>query len=62
MKYNGTRKNEAGNYGGFGATVTWTCFIEYGKVTAVVKSTSLSKGVVSSFIKRSPEGDEIDFE
>jgi beta-glucanase (GH16 family) len=61
MKYS-NKKNEAGNYGGFGATVTWTRFIEYGKVTAVIKSASLSKGVVSSFITRSPEGDEIDFE
>ncbi|KAI9598542.1 glycosyl hydrolases family 16-domain-containing protein [Syncephalis fuscata] len=62
MKYQGDKKNDAGNYGGFGATVTWTRLLEYGKATVVMKSASTSPGVVSSFITKSPEGDEIDFE
>ncbi|RKP06739.1 hypothetical protein THASP1DRAFT_31444, partial [Thamnocephalis sphaerospora] len=44
MKYNGDKKNEVGNFEGFGATATWTRLIEYGKVTAVIKSASVSKG------------------
>ncbi|KAI8057669.1 concanavalin A-like lectin/glucanase domain-containing protein [Syncephalis plumigaleata] len=62
LKYRGDQKNEAGNYGGFGATVTWTRFMLYGKATVEMKSASVSPGVVSSFITKSPEGDEIDFE
>ncbi|KAI8057697.1 concanavalin A-like lectin/glucanase domain-containing protein [Syncephalis plumigaleata] len=62
MKYQGDKKNDAGNYGGFGATVTWTRYMQYGKATVVMKSASMSPGVVSSFITKSPEGDEIDFE
>ncbi|KAI9598571.1 concanavalin A-like lectin/glucanase domain-containing protein [Syncephalis fuscata] len=62
LKYKGDAKNEVGNYGGFGATVTWTRLMKYGKVTALVKSASTSPGVVSSLITKSPGGDEIDFE
>ncbi|RKP25467.1 glycosyl hydrolases family 16-domain-containing protein, partial [Syncephalis pseudoplumigaleata] len=58
----GTQKNKEGNYEGFGATVTWTRFMQYGRATVEMKSASLSPGVVSSFITKSPEGDEIDFE
>ncbi|KAJ1765884.1 putative glycosidase CRH2 [Coemansia sp. RSA 2523] len=48
---------------GFGATVTNTRAIQYGTVTAVMRSGSVSGGVVSSFIIRNDKlGDEIDFE
>ncbi|KAJ1932311.1 putative glycosidase CRH2, partial [Linderina macrospora] len=48
---------------GFGATVINTRAIQYGTVTAVMKSGSISGGVVSSFIIRNDKvGDEIDFE
>ncbi|KAJ1937447.1 putative glycosidase CRH2, partial [Linderina pennispora] len=48
---------------GFGATVINTRAIQYGTVTAVMKSGSASGGVVSSFIIRNDKvGDEIDFE
>ncbi|KAJ2450978.1 putative glycosidase CRH2 [Coemansia sp. RSA 2336] len=48
---------------GFGAVVTGTRAIQYGTVTAVMRSGSLSGGVVSSFIIRNDQlGDEIDFE
>ncbi|KAF9964185.1 hypothetical protein BGZ70_006811 [Mortierella alpina] len=55
--------NKFGKTPGFGATVSSTRWIHYGKVTAKVKSGSPSGGIVSSFIFRSfMTGDEIDFE
>ncbi|KAJ2806236.1 putative glycosidase CRH2 [Coemansia guatemalensis] len=48
---------------GFGATVTNTRAIQYGTVSAVMRSGGSSGGVVSSFIIRNDKlGDEIDFE
>ncbi|KAJ1824512.1 putative glycosidase CRH2 [Coemansia sp. RSA 2675] len=48
---------------GFGAVVTGTRAIQYGTVTAVLRSASTSGGVVSSMIVRNDvRGDEIDFE
>ncbi|KAI7835208.1 concanavalin A-like lectin/glucanase domain-containing protein [Kickxella alabastrina] len=48
---------------GFGATVDAAHTIQYGKVTARVKTASVAPGVVSSFIIRNDvTGDEIDFE
>ncbi|KAJ2454154.1 putative glycosidase CRH2 [Coemansia sp. RSA 2336] len=48
---------------GFGATVINTRAIQYGTVTAVMRSGCTSGGVVSSFIIRNDlVGDEIDFE
>ncbi|KAJ1779628.1 putative glycosidase CRH2 [Coemansia sp. RSA 1824] len=48
---------------GFGAVVTGTRAIQYGTVTAVMRSGSTAGGVVSSFIIRNDKvGDEIDFE
>ncbi|ORX95825.1 concanavalin A-like lectin/glucanase [Basidiobolus meristosporus CBS 931.73] len=58
----GTQKNSYGRLQGFGATVTSIRWIQYGNVTARVKTASTSPGVVTSFIIRNPEGDEIDFE
>ncbi|KAK9764114.1 putative glycosidase CRH2 [Basidiobolus ranarum] len=58
----GTNKNEFGDVQGFGATVSSVRWIQYGKVSARVKSASTSPGVVTAFILRNPEGDEIDFE
>ncbi|ORX70609.1 hypothetical protein DL89DRAFT_266803 [Linderina pennispora] len=57
MKYNAAQK------AGFGATADASHTIKYGKVTARVKTASIAKGVVSSFIIRDDNtGDEIDFE
>ncbi|KAJ2854814.1 putative glycosidase CRH2 [Coemansia erecta] len=48
---------------GFGAVVVGTRAIQFGTVTAVLRSGSTSGGVVSSFIIRNEDvGDEIDFE
>ncbi|KAJ1733314.1 putative glycosidase CRH2 [Coemansia sp. Benny D160-2] len=48
---------------GFGAVVVGTRAIQFGTVTAVLRSASTSGGVVSSFIIRNDDiGDEIDFE
>ncbi|KAJ2080427.1 putative glycosidase CRH2 [Coemansia sp. RSA 988] len=48
---------------GFGSTVTNTRAIQYGTVSAVMRSGGSSGGVVSSFIIRNDKlGDEIDFE
>ncbi|KAJ1997188.1 putative glycosidase CRH2 [Coemansia thaxteri] len=48
---------------GFGATVSASHTIQYGRVTARVKTASVAPGVVSSFIIRNDQtGDEIDFE
>ncbi|PIA16746.1 concanavalin A-like lectin/glucanase [Coemansia reversa NRRL 1564] len=48
---------------GFGATVIGTRAIQFGTVTAVIRSGSTSGGVVSSMIIRNDAlGDEIDFE
>ncbi|ORX81581.1 concanavalin A-like lectin/glucanase, partial [Basidiobolus meristosporus CBS 931.73] len=58
----GTHRNSYGRLQGFGATVTSVRWIQYGNVTARVKTASTSPGVVTSFIIRNPEGDEIDFE
>ncbi|ORX97712.1 concanavalin A-like lectin/glucanase [Basidiobolus meristosporus CBS 931.73] len=57
-----SKVNSFGNTQGFGATVSAVRWFDYGKVSARVKSASTSKGVVSSFIVRNFEGDEIDFE
>ncbi|KAK9703858.1 putative glycosidase CRH2 [Basidiobolus ranarum] len=58
----GTKKNSEGNLQGVGATVSYVRWIQYGTVTAKVKTASVTPGVVTSFIIRSSEGDEIDFE
>ncbi|KAJ1865092.1 putative glycosidase CRH2 [Coemansia sp. RSA 2703] len=51
------------NNKGFGAVVIGTRAIQYGTVTAVIKSGCKSGGVVSSMIVRNDKiGDEIDFE
>ncbi|KAJ2891471.1 putative glycosidase CRH2, partial [Coemansia aciculifera] len=48
---------------GFGATVSAAYTFQYGRVTARIKTASIAKGVVSSFIYRDDQvGDEIDFE
>ncbi|KAJ1882307.1 putative glycosidase CRH2 [Coemansia sp. RSA 1722] len=48
---------------GFGATASGSHTIQYGRVTARVKTASVAPGVVSSFIIRNDQtGDEIDFE
>ncbi|KAJ1645009.1 putative glycosidase CRH2 [Coemansia asiatica] len=48
---------------GFGATADASHTIQYGRVTARVKTASVAPGVVSSFIIRNDQtGDEIDFE
>ncbi|KAJ2863053.1 putative glycosidase CRH2 [Coemansia erecta] len=48
---------------GFGATAESTHTIQYGTVTARIKTASIATGVVSAFIIRSDViGDEIDFE
>ncbi|ORX90943.1 concanavalin A-like lectin/glucanase [Basidiobolus meristosporus CBS 931.73] len=57
-----TEKNQYGHPAGFGATVASVRWIQYGTVTARVKTASISPGVVTSFIIHNPEGDEIDFE
>ncbi|KAG9289944.1 hypothetical protein G9A89_010250 [Geosiphon pyriformis] len=68
MKYDGVNKNEKGNYQGFGSTVSSTRWLEYGTVTARIKTGSSTKGVVSSFIvstlikTKNMIGDEIDYE
>ncbi|KAI8873159.1 concanavalin A-like lectin/glucanase, partial [Ramicandelaber brevisporus] len=49
-----------GEQKGFGATVSSTRWVEYGKVTARLKSASHGKGPVSAFILKGSEGDEID--
>ncbi|GAB5593168.1 putative glycosidase CRH2 [Umbelopsis nana] len=47
---------------GFGATVSSTRLMLYGNVSASIKSGSSSVGVVSSFITKNDQGDEIDYE
>ncbi|KAJ1976375.1 putative glycosidase CRH2 [Dimargaris xerosporica] len=47
---------------GFGSTVSSVRFMDYGYAGVHVKSASTSKGVVSSFIIKNDDGDEIDFE
>ncbi|KAJ1668458.1 putative glycosidase CRH2 [Coemansia sp. RSA 1813] len=57
MTYDSSQKK------GFGTTVENTHTIQYGKVTARIKTASIATGVVSAFIIRSDVvGDEIDFE
>ncbi|KAK9703857.1 putative glycosidase CRH2 [Basidiobolus ranarum] len=58
----GNKTNKEHDREGFGATVSSIRWIQYGTVTAKVKTASVAPGVVTSFIIRSPEGDEIDFE
>ncbi|RKP24611.1 concanavalin A-like lectin/glucanase domain-containing protein, partial [Syncephalis pseudoplumigaleata] len=58
----GDSPNEFGRKEGVGTTISWTRHMQYGKMTARIKTGVLSPGVVSSFITMSPEGDEIDFE
>ncbi|CAG8573908.1 7232_t:CDS:2 [Ambispora gerdemannii] len=62
MKYDGVNKNSVGNYQGFGSTVSSTRWMEYGWITAKIKTASSKLGVVSSFITRGLQGDEVDFE
>ncbi|KAK9761838.1 putative glycosidase CRH2 [Basidiobolus ranarum] len=47
---------------GLGSTVTSVRWIQYGNVTARVKSASVTGGIVTSFIIKNRQGDEIDFE
>ncbi|KAJ1839323.1 putative glycosidase CRH2, partial [Coemansia sp. RSA 486] len=48
---------------GFGATVDAAHTIEYGRVTARIKTAAVAKGTVTAFIIRNDQiGDEIDFE
>ncbi|KAG0352390.1 hypothetical protein BG005_008164 [Podila minutissima] len=55
--------NSFGRPQGLGSVVSTTRFMQYGKVTARIKTGSTSPGVVSAFIVRNEEpGDEIDFE
>ncbi|KAG0327412.1 hypothetical protein BG000_000964 [Podila horticola] len=55
--------NSFGRPQGLGSVVSTTRFMQYGKVTARIKTGSASPGVVSAFIVRNEEpGDEIDFE
>ncbi|KAJ2334171.1 putative glycosidase CRH2, partial [Coemansia sp. RSA 2673] len=57
MKYNPAQKK------GFGSTVDSSNTMQYGQVTARIKTASVAKGVVSAFIIRNDQvGDEIDFE
>ncbi|RKP15065.1 glycosyl hydrolases family 16-domain-containing protein [Piptocephalis cylindrospora] len=58
----GSAKNEFGKPQGFGATISSIRSLDYGAVTAKIKSASTSPGVVSSLIVRNSYGDEIDFE
>ncbi|KAJ2851385.1 putative glycosidase CRH2 [Coemansia brasiliensis] len=54
---------DSANDKGFGSTVHASHSIQYGTVTARIKTASIAKGVVSAFIIRSEQvGDEIDFE
>ncbi|CAG8483915.1 5237_t:CDS:2 [Funneliformis caledonium] len=66
LKLDKTKKNDQGNYQGFGATVSTTFFMLYGTVTARIKTASTSKGVVTSMVVSNNTinsiGDEIDFE
>ncbi|RHZ83693.1 hypothetical protein Glove_88g5 [Diversispora epigaea] len=66
MKLDTSKKNEFGNYQGFGATVSSTRWMLYGTVSARIKSGSSSLGVVSSFVISNNTaltiGDEIDLE
>ncbi|ORX89217.1 concanavalin A-like lectin/glucanase, partial [Basidiobolus meristosporus CBS 931.73] len=57
-----TNNKHNGNIVGQGSTVTSVRWMLYGNVTARVKSASVTGGVVSSFIIKNPQGDEIDFE
>ncbi|KAF9434934.1 hypothetical protein BGZ76_007179 [Entomortierella beljakovae] len=55
--------NSYGRPQGLGSVVSTTRFMQYGKVTARIKTGSSSPGVVSAFIMRNEApGDEIDFE
>ncbi|KAI1303401.1 hypothetical protein EDD11_005342 [Mortierella claussenii] len=55
--------NSYGRPQGLGSVVSTTRFMQYGKVTARIKTGSSSPGVVSAFIIRNEDpGDEIDFE
>ncbi|KAF9179073.1 hypothetical protein BGZ51_004757 [Haplosporangium sp. Z 767] len=59
----GQSMNKFGNKPGFGATVSSTRWMLYGKVSARIKSGSPSVGVISSFIYRNAmTGDEVDYE
>ncbi|KAI8580531.1 hypothetical protein K450DRAFT_271095 [Umbelopsis ramanniana AG] len=55
-------KLQEGKRQGFGATVSSTRMMLYGNVSASIKSGSSSVGVVSSFITKNEQGDEIDYE
>lgn len=55
------KRNEYGRLQGFGSTVFYNRWVRFVNMTARMK-TSAGSGVVTSFITRSPEGDEIDFE
>ncbi|KAG0296488.1 hypothetical protein BGZ98_000943, partial [Dissophora globulifera] len=58
-----SKLNAYGRPQGLGSVVSTTRFMQYGKVTARMKTGSSSPGVVSAFIIRNEDpGDEIDFE
>lgn len=50
MYLNKNKTNEFGNYQGFGVTISTTRWMQYGLVTARIKTAGLSKGVVSSMV------------
>jgi beta-glucanase (GH16 family) len=55
-------KNEFGRDQGVQGLVSWTRKLQYGRISAKIKTAGTSPGVVSAFMVMSPEGDEIDFE
>ncbi|CAG8595433.1 3335_t:CDS:2 [Paraglomus occultum] len=62
LQYDGTDKNDQGRYQGFGSTVSSTRAMEFGTVTARIKTGSTASGIVTSFITKNTVGDEIDYE
>ncbi|RUP43320.1 concanavalin A-like lectin/glucanase domain-containing protein [Jimgerdemannia flammicorona] len=57
-----TKLNEYGKYQGFGTTVSSVRSLHKGNITARLRTASSSPGVVSSWITRNVQGDELDFE
>jgi len=62
LHYDGTNLNAQGRYQGFGSTVSSTRAMEFGTVTARIKTGSTASGIVTSFITKNTLGDEIDYE
>ncbi|CAG8433699.1 10413_t:CDS:2 [Diversispora eburnea] len=66
MYLNKNKTNDFGKYQGFGVTISTTRWMQYGLVTARIKTAGLSKGVVSSMVISNNTadliGDEIDYE